>query len=950
MKRQGLILQLYKKTHSQQVMALDDDNAYFVFGYYDWMRATPFSSTQQMQMITKDLRKENRMSSQAFSVEQIGLILHEPEELVPAPPLLTLIFVLLKNSDIPEKNTPLFDLSSKLNDTLNNHIKETCKYPLQAKVCVTTDSSALCVFLTATDRKEGDKPLDYFQQTLEIVQFLRDCETLNGRCAYTYSIVCVTPNQALRAALPDWGAENSYNLTRACLHFIISPGFEKYAKWYLTNIIPDALGLKSDQYALYSRFGTEDYELVLRGVSLERLLSIYDTAGILEEAPPKSKSPPWYGWLFQSAMLTIDEDVEGETNLINTEKAFKKHQSEHPASITQLESDPNGVLKSIHDSRLDKTKSKTIAYFQLFIEQQYCNYRQSEINPFIGWVFPLYEEILEQYIRIFAEEMQLKRINSLITLDPTHFLNMFDSVLRSIQTTSLHITHSNGYRALEDDIAPRAVVAYTKLFNVLSKSWDQNILLKERQKLQAEYPEYDLLEPSHIFLLYVNHKPDVEALEFSKDLPPDKNIIVLRMPQVMAYCPHTLLPLALHEMGHFIGVRWRSRIHLTTGLDTGEALCREDYLLKIVASQLCYRFFQSLQYNFSYKDVCYDSLLNEVFPADVAFKTELLAFISFILDDVHNDLVALFNNKRQSYVAELVSRSERFDGDSDITMRMRASAKLGYFKPVTELIDVSIRSFFELQWPSYMRKIIKFYKTREMPQSSEAGDNWVDWFIGEFHEIWQVTKSRVSHVEGKGLVQECATMLSEPVADVFMIKILNMRRDEYMTLIFEQRINKNDGEFEIAQKLDASTLRVRCLSVLRSFDFSLEAQEKQSAFLDARLEAIAHDWGVDVSEVQKLYKIFENQLVRLNEMARMRENADDADIKKINTAFDATSIVCRYVESIYHDKRYDKEYLATAIEQLGDIQKLYRKACESIHSDKPNITREVFELLYSFLP
>lgn len=900
---QGWILNFYKRVYARQQLDLNDTNCFFTLGYYDWMTASPFTGMDDIQQI---ITKKTIAIEPTEQIVMISPSLQSTFQETEFPSPSVLCFVALDlNSEQSE-----YSCTRQLQDKISEYINQN-DYSISAVAYTTMSESAVCLVFSPLNKKHFDKA--YFEQIFSVITYLRQ----SSNFIYTYSIIAFSCNR------DNESVDKTCKIPILDIHLLAKPSRTDDVASYVNNYLIPALYDKKketmvgEQKKLLIQIGTNDYLLTLHNVPFYKLCNAYMKNGILSGNDPKGYQNIFDAFYSTIGMILSLEEQSREIDFID-DKANKDDDT------------------FINTEEVFLEKNQRIRGYAEMSKRKLNEFNLNKRNPFIRWTSKLYSDLLDQYTTILNKELTYQETELVLSIDPFSFYDAFDKIIQSLHPNSLYCAHSYGINVAHSMFAPRALVAYTQLLNEIAQEWDSAKI----NRLRAE-PDY--LIPQHKFMLYMNHNLRVEAEEYSANLPPDNSVIMIRFPQSMIYNADILMPLLLHETGHFIGVRKRKFVE--------GAINREKYFINLVAEQLLFLMYCSIKKTFSYATNRYDMIINVPYQCDQDSERLLLEFLRSVVSKVAEKFENMYKAYKEYYLNKL-------ENDKRITSDEKRENKLGinegYFRYAKRILMLCVERFI-LDWDKVETEYLDAFFAQK-PTIEEVSKENLKIML---QKIISELRNHMSGKMGEVFIDDCASCLSEPVADLFMVKMLDMRAIEYLLLVFEQRMSSDDNQRTIRQKATADTARARYISVLNILSPSVSTTNYKisTSFEKSRLEAIAAAWKMEYSQLEKNYEYFVH--IALEELTQLRlllENSEHSN-PTLSAIFDPAYRVSQYISALSSDQRYTEKEIKEKIPIVEKIREFYRAACDAESSNElvspdnviENSFCTVFGKLFSFL-
>lgn len=697
--------------------------------------------------------------------------------------------------------------------------------------------------------------------------------------------------------------------------FLAAVGTELCPRDYKTGIMP----------------GTDDYFIHAIDVPFNNFMHLYGKNGIL--ASERRAEGLWYGSYCDSTYTVIGyalQDEEGDYPPCETSMDTEENDSYHIVTVKKrLEKyKDTGTINSLLDS----------------IE----SFRSLNNSKYTAWVYKYYLSVVELFISLIDDELSqsgdVRRVQdgetiAEISKESTCFFDILEKMLGSLLNTSAYLTNSPGYRTIERNYIPRLLLCYQNIINTLVMCWD------------AAYPK-PLIERKHAFVLCVQDGAEPQAYMHFSQLPPDKRVISIMIPLRQAYQPAMLLPLLLHEAGHYIGVRHRSNLQNSNK-------SRDNYFISLVA-----RMFIRELLEFMFGIEC--SKLARCFSAP-------LDFISNNIDEIDDD--------PQEYVAEVIHSilalyeycdfwtrhiAEEYNAykrnflnkhsgalNTEMGKRKKYAIEANYFSEMRTMMHVVINDLLvegEVEFYRIFERHIKLC-IEQAPTKKEFFNKILAGIISRTSDALKKCLIHLAENDGMDFLSKSEGILSEIAADMFMTYGVHMSPMQYLCITFEQYARKKIPLAEITVRFSqTSTAHIRVIAVYSALVVA-GYQYKTNCYVDESMKRIAQLYEV---ETQQVKVVFDDFVHWIREMYQENETADDSSwTVQLERMLSPIHLACSYAKAIIQDERYahffDQPYSGTEAQKklnrvFDRIRAIYDKSC-NIGDDRVSLS-DCYRLLY----
>lgn len=893
-----IVVKLYKKINPTNHLTYDKEVFSFdALGYYDEIIFSLAKGAEDLAKIT---------SSAQVGVEQTILL--------PATSTAFefkgrfaggISFILVDEHE----DTDLFELAKNIEENLIVN-------GIELKAYVTMGASAIAIIAFSTNAFCFAKS---FAQYLNHLQgFSRHLANQNTIIPYTFTIPLMMPDAFYKALSeqPEEQLEGVYITFSARIEQVNK--IDEFLTRVLECICPD----KNTLCGKGILAGTDDYYVYAKNVKMRSLVKLFCIGGMLSS---KAHNDNWYGQFCNSTLTLISFPI-------CTPQDSKNHDSNNSANVSSF----NISFDSKNDNTVDKTyigklrhtfeRDATIAKnLDAFIALQDSNITQ--------WVYRQYLEIVSLFAELFLEEQDWLRVtrpyaqSNSFSVDSYDFFRLLNQMLEALLNTSAYFTDSPGYRTIENNCLPRLLMCYQRLINKLVCQWDLICYEPEQRK--------------HLFFLYAQDGSSVQAKMFFHKLPPDRRLIGVSVPIYDAYYSATLIPLLLHEAGHYIGVRHRENADDS----------RVDIFIRLVID----RYFMRLITLTEDKDA--SEVVHWFHEPDS--RSERLTHILFAMYEWYADL---YTNLHESY--EKTKKQILLDSPADSSERKRRKNKAlmaNYFSEMSSVFRNIFRYMLQNTPEDLTPPLEEHFSLciRQYPKEEINYRNYKNSGLKRLHIAMSQVYSDLCGTSSIDFIQESENMLSEVIADIFMVRISEMDVTKYLCLVFERHVNEGYNVDSIARDFEVTCEEiVRVLSVCYAICHGEERptrtgynpeHEKEllnvqlkcddtNAFEDSRLR-IMEDHGT----LRTAYLSFKRKVYDLYVKKFANHSQQDWVCTLDDIALPYRK-VGKYALSIYTDARYESfrgnNNLRASVEKLRHIYSLACSADEN--EDTVNVYKQIF--------
>ena len=696
--------------------------------------------------------------------------------------------------------------------------------------------------------------------------------------------------------------------------FLTEVGESLYSKEYKIGIIP----------------GTDDFFLHAIDVPFNNFMQLYGKMGMLSSE--EKSTGPWYGMYCDSTYTVIGYKLQSPP-LTSSAQAIEIDES---AGLSDRIDDIRNRLNIYKDTGTINRLLDSIEAFQALGTSKYTS-----------WVYRNYLAVVELFFALVDDELILLDSESHIddnhavaeiSRESTYFFDTLEKMLGSLLNTSAYLTNSPGYRTIERNYIPRLLLCYQNIINSLVASWD------------AVYGKPEI-ERQHAFLLCVQDGAEPQAYMHFPKLPPDKRVINIMIPLLQAYQPAMLLPLLLHEAGHYVGVRLRS-----TNLRHSKS--RDSYFIDLVARMLIR---ELLELMFGIK--C--DKLARCFSAPTDFirkyteyidgePTEYVAEVihSFLaMYEYHDNLVTYITDEYNAYKQRYLEE-EYGSPNGEMERRKKYAIESNYFSEMRAMMRVVITGVLNDE-VAFFRAFERHIKLciDQAPEQKSFFNRVLAGIIKRTRSAFQDCLMQIAADDGSDFISKSEGILSEIAADVFMVYGVHMTPKLYLCITFEQYARKKmpleDIRKRFSQTTSAQSRVIAVYTALTTAGYCCSP----NCYIDESMKRIAHLYDVDIDQVQVMFDDFVSWVVTKSE-----EN-DSANVSlwtvQLERMLSPISLATSYAKLLIKDERYaySQNPLCGKTEEhkklnhlFENIRTIYNEAC-NIGDDCVSLS-ECYRLLY----
>lgn len=681
--------------------------------------------------------------------------------------------------------------------------------------------------------------------------------------------------------------------------FLAAVGAELCPGDYKTGIIP----------------GTDDFFIHAIDVPFNKFMHLYGENGILSSK--QRTNGLWYGLYCDSTYTVIGyafQDVEGDYPPCETDPAPKEDASLYIETVKEK-------LKQHKDAGTINSLIDSIESFQSLNNSKYT-----------AWVYKYYLSVAELFISLLDDELSKiskgecahdGEIIAEISNESMCFFDVLEKMLGSLLNTSAYLTNSPGYRTIERNNIPRLLLCYQYILNTLVMCWD------------AAYPKPPI-ERKHAFVLCVQDGAEPQAYMHFSQLPPDKRVINIMIPLRQAYQPAMLLPLLLHEAGHYIGVRLRSNMQ-------NSDKSRDSYYINLVA-RMFIRELLEFMFGFECDEIARYFSDPKDFISGNRKKVEGDP-TEFITEVIHA-VLALYEycDFWTRHIAEEYYAYKRNflkiqygDFHSEMGKRKRYAIEANYFSEMRIMMHAVINELLveeEVEFYRIFERHIKLCIEQD-PTKKDFYNKILSGIICRTSDALKKCMIHLAENDGMDFISKSEGILSEIAADMFMTYGVHMSPIQYLCITFEQYARKKIPLEDITVRFSqTSTAHIRVIAVYSAL-VTAGYQYKENCYVDESMRRIARLYEKD--EVQPVKAAFNEFVQWVMEMYQENEMANDsAWTVQLERMLSPIHLACSYAKMIIKDDRYahmsDHSYCENDAQRrlnrvFDRIRAIYDKAC-----------------------
>lgn len=802
-------------------------------------------------------------------------------------------------------------------DLLVNARKIETAMGLNCKAYITMGASAIAVLRLYSDVENVIKcsrdhiielqnhPNDWndVMYTFSITFFTQDC--MQHKCEMIHSVYISFA----------WKAQHADRAEKV----LAAIGTQLNAKNYKTGVIP----------------GTDDFFIHAINVPFNSFIVLYGRDGIL--ASEKNNNALWYGKYCDSTYTVIGYEFQGDdfktcatSESIQTIKGTSYRISTILNTIKEYEN--TGMINSMLDS---------FASFQALNTSKYTSWVYRHYLPIVELFSSLIED--EFMLATEAEQFRDDNVIAIISEEAVSFFDVLDRMLGALLNTSAYLTDSPGYRTIERNWIPRLLLCYQKIINTLVTCWD------------AAYPKPGI-ERKHAFILCVQDGAEPQANMYFPQLPPDKRVINIMIPLFQAYQPAMLLPLLLHEAGHYVGVRLRSNpqnldqardkffIHLVTNMFIREML---ELMFGNTCDNLAKCFNDPVNYVKMYGEYidCEPSeYVAEVIHAFLSMYEYHEIFERYIADEY-------YAYKRKFMECRIGSPK------SEMEWRRKYAIESNYFSEMRKIMRTIINGILddgEVEFSRVFERHIGLCIDQE-PEKKRFYNRILAGIVKRVRFAIQDCMIHLAAQDGSDFISKSEWILSEIAADMFMVHGVQMSADLYLCITFEQYARKKIPVKDILMMFSLTpNAHSRVVAVYSVLSNRRYGEISSSGYIEESMARIAQLHGVGSDEVHACFADFCKWIK--NKKHENEEANGSCWTVQIERMLSPISISSAYAKLLFDDDRYaDSDDIKTEVTEekkklqrvIRKIRMIYKNAC-NINADQ-NTLSSSYRLMYEKL-
>lgn len=594
-------------------------------------------------------------------------------------------------------------------------------------------------------------------------------------------------------------------------------------------------------------------------------------------------------------------------------------------------------------------------------------YKALKNSCYTRWVYAYYEDVVQLFVKLLAScdldkncffEDDSKELH-----DTQKFCDLLNHMLESLLDTSAHMTISPSYPRIANNCLPRLLLCYQKRINELVKAWDD--------QYNKGFDDDEDKKRKHLFFLHGQDVSSMRAYMFFSHLPPDQRIIGIDVPLQQACRPIELLPMLVHEAGHYVGVRNRK--------------ARFDFYIEFTAQLFCKILLEKM-FSMSLRRLLY---LFSAPNADGYGKGNLIVHAFYALagsfEDICEKISEDYERLRDGYL-----NSHNAEGALGSLGLSREKAVREYY--FSEMNMIMRRVFLELLTDNsnYLFVLLERYFAGWVKKYPEKKAFYLK-YNGELQACVQnaieaIVADLYHQDQESGLVgflSDKEMVFGEVAADVFMVQICGLDSSAYLRLRFEEYMKKSNStasktelDLMISQYVDVQIIAVYTAILFSEQDVFKDTHPRLKEEVNQALHEVKNDVAprsdvrrmlketFNAIQATKLKKLLDEQIERLKDdykgekldvferyvsyihefLLMSKEKRENADwISMLQNVASPHETVIEYAWLIYNDKRYDWDKGYNPHDPIAErrtvIKTIYDYACKSE-------VKEMFRCLY----
>lgn len=882
-----VLAKLYKKLYPSEMYATSSEGIlYDTLGYYDSIEFIPVSNID-------DLIKET--NTQETGLEKAVLIPASDKKISCVSCMPGAISFIIVDEKL---DTDLIKFAKDFEDAID--VKG-----IICKTYVTMGASAIAII------SFNDNQRSFVNSYTKYLNELQKYTSPVGRTIYTFTVFFLNA---------DAFEYNDEILETLYITFAWKKEKSLEAEFYL-DLVARLINAQTFDSGMLA--GTDDYYLFAKQIKFLDIVNLFKSGNLL--ASKKDNSEYWYGYYCDATFTALGFTIENCDNVMANDKE-KRKALEETNTVDVISVNDTFSTTKLNRFPLMRGIGKSFSAFKTLNESKYTQ-----------WVYRYYEPIVRIYASLLDDCLKSPAMLEDITVvqDAHRFFVQLNQMLESLLNTSAYFTDSPGFRRVESNCIPRLLLYYQRKINNLVASWDN---------------EYDTqIKREHIFMLCSNDQEPVQASMFFRALPPDKRLVMINIPMQQAYQPAVLLPLLLHEIGHYIGVRHRND-------SNSPSITRATSFLNVAVQRF---YIELLKYMFEmeypeiirlYKDPAKDIKQCE--------DSSYVAHMIVTLLEGDKALKEMVTDRYQEYKKLVVEDCRKRIKDIEIRDREIYAIENNYFYSMYNITYGVFETIMETDF--VFNCLNRHFRVciDQLQSEEELFRNIYNELLDRLDIAFERMRDELNKPNGICFLKESEEMLSEVAADIFMTSMSGMDSAQYLCMVYEQyAVDYRNLEDMIMDFEETPAANIRVLAVI----FVLNKHKKKimfdrlSTFEKKRLQSIAQTMvlsnSIPSSNKNEIYRSIEEGYIKLK---RWLKNAFDLieEAKNLqgweNDSYrllSSTESIMQYAQLLYEDARYSlDEHKEKLRKEITDMQTIYATACDAIEGK--NTMSAIFNLLY----